>query len=86
VPVALGQQDRGHRAPQLKLLLETVCPNPACITSRTLDLLATNPGGPALYAGIDDWPAIQRNLGRFLSSTSRHATFMPTGTTRSAAA
>ena len=52
--------------PQLRLLLETLRPNPAYITSRTLDLLAANPGGLALYAGIDDWPAAQRNLGRFL--------------------
>jgi hypothetical protein len=42
-----------------------VCLNPAYITSRTPDVLATNPGGLALYADIDDWPAIQRNLGRF---------------------
>ena len=52
--------------PQLRLLLETLRPNPAYITSRTLDLLATNPGALALYAGIDDWPAAQRNIGRFL--------------------
>ena len=52
--------------PQLKLLLETLRPNPAYITSRTLDLLATNPGGLALYAGIEDWPATHRNIGRFL--------------------
>ena len=52
--------------PQLTLLLETLRPNPAYITSRTLDLLAANPGGLALYAGIDEWPASQRNIGRFL--------------------
>jgi len=52
--------------PQLKLLLETLRPNPAYITSRTLDLLATNPGALALYAGIEDWPATHRNIGRFL--------------------
>ena len=52
--------------PQLKLLLETLRPNPAYITSRTLDLLAANPGALALYAGLDDWPATHRNLGRFL--------------------
>jgi transcriptional regulator with XRE-family HTH domain len=52
--------------PQLRLLLETLRPNPAYITSRTLDLLAGNPGAMALYAGIDDWPAAQRNIGRFL--------------------
>jgi MmyB-like transcription regulator ligand binding domain len=52
--------------PQLKLLLETLRPNPAYITSRTLDLLAANPGVMALCAGIGDWPAAQRNIGRFL--------------------
>jgi transcriptional regulator with XRE-family HTH domain len=52
--------------PQLKLLLETLRPNPAYITSRTLDLLAANPGAMALYAGIGEWPAAQRNIGRFL--------------------
>jgi transcriptional regulator with XRE-family HTH domain len=52
--------------PQLKLLLETLRPNPAYIASRTLDLLASNPGALALYAGISDWPAGQRNIGRFL--------------------
>jgi transcriptional regulator with XRE-family HTH domain len=52
--------------PQLKLLLETLRPNPAYITSRTLDLLAANPSAMALYAGIGEWPAAQRNIGRFL--------------------
>jgi transcriptional regulator with XRE-family HTH domain len=52
--------------PELKSLLEALRPKPAYITSRTLDLLAANPGALALYAGIGDWPAGQRNLGRFL--------------------
>lgn len=52
--------------PHLRLLLETLRPSPAYITSRTLDLLAANPGATALYAGLDDWPAGQRNLARFL--------------------
>jgi transcriptional regulator with XRE-family HTH domain len=52
--------------PQLRLLLETLRPNPAYITSRTLDVLAANPGATALYAGLDEWPAGQRNIGRFL--------------------
>ncbi|MFE6489376.1 helix-turn-helix transcriptional regulator, partial [Streptomyces sp. NPDC057757] len=52
--------------PQLKLLLETVRPNPAYIVSRSMDVLAHNPGGLALYAGLADWPARQRNLGRYL--------------------
>ena len=36
------------------------------MTSRTLDLLACNAGAMALYSGIEDWPAAQRNIGRFL--------------------
>jgi transcriptional regulator with XRE-family HTH domain len=52
--------------PELKLLLESLRPNPAYVASRTLDLLAWNPGALALYAGLDDWPATQRNLARFM--------------------
>jgi transcriptional regulator with XRE-family HTH domain len=52
--------------PHLKLLLETMRPNPAYIVSRSMDLLAWNPGGLALYAGLADWPAKQRNLARYL--------------------
>ncbi|MDT0320593.1 helix-turn-helix transcriptional regulator [Streptomyces millisiae] len=52
--------------PHLRLLLETLRPNPAYVASRGLDLLAANPGGLALFAGIDDWPARQRNIARYL--------------------
>ncbi|MFF1259514.1 helix-turn-helix transcriptional regulator [Streptomyces sp. NPDC058321] len=52
--------------PHLKLLLETMRPNPAYIVSRSMDLLAWNPGGLALYAGLADWPVKQRNLARYL--------------------
>lgn len=31
-----------------------------------MDMLAWNPGGLALYAGLDDWPAKHRNLARYL--------------------
>ncbi|MGW0943496.1 helix-turn-helix transcriptional regulator [Streptomyces sp. NPDC002623] len=51
--------------PHLKLLLETMRPSPAYIVSRSMDLLASNPGGLALYAGLDDWPSTQRNLARY---------------------
>jgi len=53
-------------APHLKLVLETLRPSPAYIISRSMDLLAWNSGGLALYAGLDDWPAGQRNLARYL--------------------
>ncbi|WBB59602.1 helix-turn-helix transcriptional regulator [Streptomyces sp. WMMC500] len=52
--------------PHLKLVLEALRPNPAYVVSRSMDVLAHNPGGLALYAGIEDWPASQRNLGRYL--------------------
>jgi hypothetical protein len=31
-----------------------------------MEMLAWNPGGLALYAGLDDWPAKHRNLARYL--------------------
>jgi transcriptional regulator with XRE-family HTH domain len=52
--------------PHLKLVLETLRPSPAYVISRSMDLLAWNPGGLALYAGLDDWPTGQRNLARYL--------------------
>ncbi|MFF3371957.1 helix-turn-helix transcriptional regulator [Streptomyces sp. NPDC002680] len=52
--------------PHLQLVLETLRPNPAYVVSRSMDLLAWNPGGLALYAGLADWPAGQRNLARYL--------------------
>lgn len=36
------------------------------MVSRTNDLLAANPSGLRLLAGIEDWPAKQRNVVRFL--------------------
>jgi transcriptional regulator with XRE-family HTH domain len=50
----------------LKLLLEALRPNPAYVLSRSMDFLACNPGGLALYAGLDEWPAQRRNLARYL--------------------
>lgn len=52
--------------PHLKLLLETMRPYPAYIVSRSMDFLAGNPGGLALYAGLEEWPVKQRNLARYL--------------------
>ncbi len=52
--------------PHLKLILESLRPNPAYVISRSMDILAWNPGGLALYPGLDDWPVKQRNLARYL--------------------
>jgi transcriptional regulator with XRE-family HTH domain len=51
--------------PGIRQLLGTVRPCPAYVLSRTSDLLAANPEGLALFAGIQDWPAGQRNTIRF---------------------
>ncbi|MFJ8026886.1 helix-turn-helix transcriptional regulator [Streptomyces sp. NPDC096311] len=52
--------------PGVKLLLESLRPNPAHVVSRTGDLLAANPSGLRLLTGIEEWPARQRNLARYL--------------------
>ncbi|MGW2329292.1 helix-turn-helix transcriptional regulator [Streptomyces sp. NPDC001700] len=52
--------------PHLKLILQTLRPSPAYVISRSMDLLAWNPGGLALYAGVADWPVKQRNIARYL--------------------
>ncbi|MCX5554855.1 helix-turn-helix transcriptional regulator [Streptomyces sp. NBC_00038] len=52
--------------PHLKLLLESMRPNPAYVISRSMDMLAWNPGGLAVYAELEDWPVKQRNLARYL--------------------
>jgi len=51
--------------PGIRLVLESLRPNPAYVVSRTNELLAWNPGGVRLLAGIEDWPARQRNIARF---------------------
>lgn len=49
----------------VRLLLETVRPNPAYVVSRVNDLLAANPSGLRLLHGMADWPANQRNTIRY---------------------
>ncbi|MCX4765839.1 helix-turn-helix transcriptional regulator [Streptomyces sp. NBC_01275] len=59
--------------PGMELLLESMRPNPAHIVSRAMDLLASNPGGLRLMAGLEAWPQGQRNIVRyvFLHPTAR---------------
>ncbi|GAA3808484.1 helix-turn-helix transcriptional regulator [Streptomyces coacervatus] len=52
--------------PGVKVLLESLRPNPAHVVSRTNDLLAANPGGLRLLAGIEEWPVRQRNIARYV--------------------
>jgi transcriptional regulator with XRE-family HTH domain len=52
--------------PGVKLLLEGLRPHPAIVLSRTMDVLAANPAGLRLYAGMEDWPAKHRNVARYV--------------------
>ena len=51
--------------PGLLLLLENLRPSPAYVLSRTSDVLASNPEGLALFAGLSEWPALRRNTIRY---------------------
>ncbi|WP_420882710.1 hypothetical protein [Streptomyces noursei] len=46
--------------------MESLRPSPACVVSRTNDLLAANRPGLRLFAGITDWPPERRNLTRYM--------------------
>lgn len=52
--------------PGIDLILERLRPNPAYVMSRSMDLLAANPGGLRLWTGIEEWPAAKRNIARYL--------------------
>jgi transcriptional regulator with XRE-family HTH domain len=52
--------------PGVAVLLESMRPNAAHVVGRNGDLLAWNPGGLHILAGISDWPARQRNVWRYL--------------------
>jgi transcriptional regulator with XRE-family HTH domain len=54
-----------HVRRSVGLLIETLRPNPVYLLSRTNDVLAANPGGALLLAGLHDWPARQRNTIRY---------------------
>jgi len=52
--------------PGVELLLESMRPNPAHVVSRTMELLAANPGGLRLMAGMEDWSVQRRNVVRYV--------------------
>ncbi len=52
--------------PGIRLLLESLRPNPAVVVSRTMDLLAWNPGGLRLFVGMEQWPVEKRNVARWV--------------------
>ncbi|MFG3341071.1 helix-turn-helix transcriptional regulator [Glycomyces sp. NPDC048151] len=52
--------------PGIGQILERLRPNPAYVMSRSMDVLASNPGGLRLLPGIEDWPATKRNVARYM--------------------
>jgi len=56
----------GPVRPALARLLDWVRPTPAYVLNPTSSLLAANPEGVMLLAGIADWPPDERNLVRYV--------------------
>jgi transcriptional regulator with XRE-family HTH domain len=56
----------GEVRPGLVKLLEKVRPTAGYVLSQTSDILAANPEGVALLAGLDEWPEDDRNLVRYV--------------------
>ncbi|WP_371583676.1 helix-turn-helix transcriptional regulator [Streptomyces sp. NBC_01314] len=52
--------------PGINVLLESLRPHPAVVVSRTMDLLAWNPGGLRLFVGMEQWPVEKRNVARWV--------------------
>jgi transcriptional regulator with XRE-family HTH domain len=61
----------------VRLLLETVRPCPAYVQNRVNDILAANPEGLALFAGIEEWPAHRRNTVRYVFCHPAARTLFP---------
>lgn len=52
--------------PGTELLPDRLRPFPARVLSRTMDLLAADPGGPRTLAGIERRPAGRRNIAKYV--------------------
>lgn len=63
--------------PGVRLLLETVRPSPAYVQNRVNDILAANPEGLALFAGLEEWPVHRRNTVRYVFCHPRARTLYP---------
>ncbi|MDH6214359.1 transcriptional regulator with XRE-family HTH domain [Streptomyces pseudovenezuelae] len=61
----VGELGRSVR-PGVELLLDNLRPCPAYVVSRTMDIIACNPSGLRLFAGMGDWPADKRNVVRYV--------------------
>ncbi|WP_269858070.1 helix-turn-helix transcriptional regulator [Streptomyces sp. RPT161] len=50
---------------EVRRMLDVVLPYPACVLSRSSDLLAANDPALCLFPGIEDWPERRRNTARY---------------------
>ncbi|MFK8844110.1 helix-turn-helix transcriptional regulator [Streptomyces sp. Ac-502] len=50
---------------EVRRMLDITHPYPACVLSRSSDLLAANQGALRLFSGIEDWPERERNTARY---------------------
>jgi hypothetical protein len=50
----------------VQLILDTLRPFASHVVARNYDILATNPGGVRLFAGLEDWPVKDRNVARYV--------------------
>lgn len=65
-PPQPAMPDRQAMAPGTELLLERLRPFPARVLSRTMDVLAANPGGQGTMPGIESWPVERHNVARYV--------------------
>lgn len=58
----------------VQLIVEALRPFAAHVVGRNHDVLAANPAGLRILAGLDTWPATERNISRyvFLHPAARH--------------
>ncbi|GII01801.1 helix-turn-helix domain-containing protein [Planobispora takensis] len=57
--------ERQPARPGLRLLLDSLRPGPAYVLNEVNDVLAANPEGLALLAGLGEWPPARRNVIRY---------------------
>ncbi|MEU5209974.1 helix-turn-helix transcriptional regulator [Streptomyces sp. NPDC020742] len=67
VPSAGTRWSRASRTvrDEVRRMLDLTHPHPACVLSRSSDVLAANPAASRLFPGIEEWPEEQRNTARY---------------------
>ncbi|MER7986926.1 helix-turn-helix transcriptional regulator [Streptomyces noursei] len=62
-----GRRGRAARTvrDEVRRMVDIAHPYPACVLSRSSDLLAANQAALRLFPGIEDWPESERNTARY---------------------